>query len=229
MSQLATVFGWSQETWAVVASLLAVAVALPSVGIAWWSHRTSRDAVEQAERSAGAAERSAEAAERSAELQREALAIEKRRDQRELLESFKALAPQWEAIEDGAGGYFRSDAERMRGALRNAGLMTATVHAAYLDCDGRRAAVRMRCDSPQGGGGWAETVHVAPQSVLELECDLGGIQLRTTARPSLYMDFEPLGADTGLFAVTVELLRTGETVSGDAAWRVGRIRGGVLA
>lgn len=221
MSVVATVFGWSVETWTVIAALLAVAVALASFIVAWRSHGTAKRAADQAKRSASAAER-------SADLQSEALAIEKNRDQRERLEAVKSLGPEWEAVEPGEAGCFSSTTDQMRGRLRNSGLMVATVHDAYFDFDGQRAAVRTRCDGAQGGGGWASTVHVPPQSVLELECDLQGITLRGDARPSLYLDFEQPGTETGMHGVTVEFLRTGTTASGDAAWRVGRVRRGLL-
>jgi hypothetical protein len=149
VSVVATVFGWSVGTWTVIAALLAVAVALASFIVAWRSHGISKRAVDQAERSAVAAEQ-------SAELQREALAIEKNRDQRERLEAVKSLGPDWEAAEDGEAGYFTSSAERMRGRLRSSGLMTATVRGANFDFDGQRAAVRTRCDGAHGGGGWAK-------------------------------------------------------------------------
>jgi hypothetical protein len=65
--------------------------------------------------------------------------------------------------------------------------------------------------------------------VIELDCDLQGINLRGDARPSLHMDFQHLGTDAGMLGVTVELFRTGTTAAGQAAWRVGRVRPGLLA
>lgn len=225
---LATLFGWTAETWTIIISAFAVGVAVGGLVVAIRSHRTANRAVAEAARSAAAAERSAAAAEQSTELQRAGLTIDRNREQRERLTAVKELGPRWEATEEGEAGYFTSDGERARGRLRNVGLMTATVHGAYMDCDGQRASVRTRCDGPQGGGGWATTVHVPPQAVLDLECDLGGMNLQGHARPALYMDYEQLGADTGLLGVTVELLRSGNTAAGKDAWRVGRIRDGVL-
>jgi hypothetical protein len=228
MELIATVFGWSQGTWTVVVSLLALVVALGGLVVAIGSHRTSRRAVEETARSASAAERSAGAAEDSAQLQREGVEIERMRERRERLQAVKERGPEWEATEEGEAGYFLSDGERMRGGLRNVGLTTAAVQGAYIDFDGQRAAVRTRCDGPHGGGGWASKVYVPPQAVLELDCGLGGIRLQGNARPSLYMDYEQLGADVGLLGVTFELLRTGNTAAGKDAWRVGRIREGLL-
>ena len=228
MGLLATVFGWDQGTWTVVVSLLALAVALGGLIVAIGSKGTSTRAADEAARSATAAERSAEAAEASTDLQRQAVDIERTRARREQLEAVQELGPKWEATEEGEAGYFTSDGSRMRGSLRNVGLATAAVQGAYMDFDGQRALVRTRCDGPHGGGGWASRVQVPPQAVLQLDCDLAGINLGGQARPSFYMDYEQTGADTGLLGVTIELLRSGTTAAGKDAWRVGQVRGGLL-
>jgi hypothetical protein len=225
---VATFLGWDQGTWTVIVSALALAIALGGLIVAIGSHRTSTRAANEAARSATAAERSASAAEQSTELQREALEIERMRNRRERLDAVKEHGPKWEATEQGEAGYFTSDGSRMRGGLRNVGLTTAAVRGSYLDFDGQRALVRTRCDGLHGGGGWASKVNVPPQAVLELDCDLSGIHMRGNARPSLYMDYQQVGAEAGLLGVTVELLRSGNTAAGKDAWRVGRIREAVL-
>jgi len=176
--------------------------------------------------SARHAKRSAAAAERGVSVQERGLQLERNRERRERLEAVKFHGPAWEPVDDGMTGSFTG--QRLSGALRNSGLMTATVVGARLDHNGRCAVVRTRCDPPQGGGRWGTRVFVPPQSVLELEADLDGIDLAGDARPSLYMDYEQLGADTGLHGVTVELLRSGSSMAGQAQWRVGRIRVALL-
>jgi len=227
MDTLSTVFGWDQGTWTVVVSVLALVVAVGGVVVAIASHRTSTRAAKEAARSATAAERSASTAEESTGLQREAIEIEHSRERRERLDAVLERGPKWEAAEEGEAGYFTSDESRMRGGLRNVGLATAAVQRAYMDFDGRQALVRTRCDGPHGGGGWASRVQVPPQAVLQLDCDLGGINLQGQARPSLNVGYEQPETDTGLLGVTIELLRTGNTAGGKDAWRVGRVCGGL--
>lgn len=215
------VLAWSSSTWSVIIAAIGAAISIASVGAAAYSARHSR-------RSADAASRSADSAERSVDLQKEALELERNRASREQLETIKTLGPSWEAAEDGVQGQFVSDGQQLSGRIRNAGLMTATVLGAWLDYNGQRAVLRTRCDTAQGGGGWASRVFVPPQGVLELQGDQAGIDLAGDARPTIYIDYEQLGTDTGLLGVTIELLREGSSPSGDACWRVGRIRSGLL-
>jgi hypothetical protein len=220
--------GWSGETWIAVLAGAALIVSLAGLFVAWRAQSTADSAAEDAKRSATAAERSASAAEERTILHREALEIERTRVSRERLESIKAHGPEWEAAEAGEAGRFTVTNGLMEGALRNVGLAVASVQSAHLDCDGRRAVVLTRCDGPNGGGGWASTVSVPPQGLLSLKCDLEGMPLHGQVRPSLYLDFVQVGADTGQLGATIQLLRQGQTASGKDAWRVGDIRPGVL-
>lgn len=107
--------------------------------------------------------------------------------------------------------------------------MTAKIMGAWLDFNGQRAVVRTRCDPPQGGGGgWASTVFVPPQTILDLDALPDGIDLRGDARPSIYIDYEQVGADTGLLGATIDLRRRGSTPTAHQVWRIGDIRPGVL-
>jgi hypothetical protein len=216
---------WNAATWSVVIAAGALVAAVAGLVIAWLSKDASQKSAREADRSATASERSAVASERSAtaaeagaELQKRALEVDQGRVARERLEYLQQRGPQWGAAESGEAGFFRSNAEAMHGQLRNTGLGTAKVTGAWLDCNGQRAVVHTRCDSNLGGGGWTSELYVPPGAVLELHCEIHRMGVEGAARPSLYMDFEQIGADTGQQGVTVTLLRKNSDAMGTALW-----------
>ena len=220
-------------------SALALVVAVYGV----WQSKRSADAASRSERhgarSAAAAEtsaahsqRSADAAERSASTQEEALEIERRRAAGERVKAAHEQAPKWESISDGPEGSFRLANGFLEGGLRNAGLTGARIEVVVLDLpSGGRLPVDTRRDPPGvASGGWESHPHIPPGGVVLLRCEVSGGELESDARPSLYMDFSASGlAHVGLLGVTVELLRHGTTADGALAWKVGRIRPGLLA
>lgn len=214
---IAEFLGWSAETWAIVVASVGVAVTVILYLVDRFRPRSTTDPAVIA------------AAERENELREEALEVERRRDQREGIAALKEHAPRWEAYEEGEAGYFISDGRELVGHLRNVGQHIAEVTVARLDLDGQVSAFAIKCDPPQGGGGYIATATVPPGSVMSMRCDVTGMALHGTARPSIYMDFTSIGSVTGALGVTIPLLRTGEDPRGHAQWRVGKPVPGVLA
>jgi hypothetical protein len=214
---IAEFLGWSTGTWAVVVAAVGVAMTVVIYLVDRFRPRSTSDPAVIA------------AAERENELRAEALEVERRRDQRERIEALMEQAPRWEAHEKGEAGYFTSDGRELVGRLRNVGQHVAQVNLARLDVDGQVATFALTCDPRHGGGGYIAEATVTPGSVMSMRCDITGMSLSGTARPSIYMDFTGLGSVTGELGVTIPLLRTGEDPRGHARWRIGEPVPGVLA
>lgn len=210
-------------------SILAIVIAIVGLVVAWLSYQAATRSASAAEVSAVEARRSANAAERGVRVQEEALELERDRERREAIRRYRdSTTAEWEPVDAGEVGYFRSSTDEFNGALRNSGLTATRVRGAYLDYDGQRSLILTRCDGPNGSGGWESSPSVPPGAVLQMRADISPAGLRGDARPTIYMDFDAAGIDNGLEGITIELLRAGSSPTGDALWRIGRSRMAVL-
>jgi hypothetical protein len=71
-------------------------------------------------------------------------------------------------------------------------------------------------------------VYVPPQAVLDLRADIADLDLTHAANPSVYLEYQQVGADTGLLGTTIVLRRKGSTVRGELAWVAEGFRPAVL-
>ena len=63
-----------------------------------------------------------------------------------------------------------------------------------------------------------------------LTCEIPENELQSDARPSIYIDFQASGlVHVGLLGMTIELLHHGTADGLSVAWKVGRVRPGLLA
>lgn len=201
--------GWTSGTWAVAIATVGVVVAV----LARFDARSA----------AKAARETVELTRTSTQIAEQGLTLERERSHREVADYAERLAPRWEATEDDAQGFFRTNGSYLTGSLRNSGLSGARVLVAVLDVAGPRAAVQTRCAGSDNGA-WEDEPHVPPGAVLELRCELAGLPIDGSARPMLYMDYDAPGLNHPMFGVTIELLRRPAGPDGQPQWKVGAVK-----
>src|ERR1044072_3664994 len=77
---------------------------------------------------------------------------------------------------------------------------------------------------------WEAHPHVPPGGILMLTCEIPEDEPQSEARTSIYIDFQASGlVHVGLLGVTIELLNHGTADGPSVAWKVGRVRPGLLA